>query len=140
LIRAFSVRFFQNFISPWSLQREGRASLNRFVAAVVLPVSLLFATVVAIPIALILPDRVFIVLYWARIYAIGRIGEFILARLRPASSRASAFLLGLFVYYLLAIIPFIGWLVVPLVMLFGLGAELIARKQFYITARTQGLI
>ena len=33
----------------------------------------------------------FIVLYWVRIYAIGRIGEFILARLRPASSRATAF-------------------------------------------------
>ena len=64
----------------------------------------------------------FIVLYWVRIYAIGRIGEFILARLRPASSRATAFLLGLFIYYLLAIIPFIGWLAVPLVMLFGLGA------------------
>ena len=40
----------------------------------------------------------------------------------------------------LAIIPFIGWLVVPLVMLFGLGAELIARKEFYTTARAQGLI
>jgi uncharacterized membrane protein len=40
------------------------------------------------------------------------------------------FLLGLFVYYLLVIIPVIGWLVVPLVMLFGLGVELIARKQF----------
>src|SRR4029453_1738218 len=60
-----------------------------------------------------------------------RIGEFILARWRRASGRASAFVLGLFVYYLFAIIPFIGWLVVPLVVLFGLGAELIARKQFY---------
>ena len=103
--------------------------------------SLLFATVVAFPIALILLTAFFIVLYWARIYAIGRIwGEFILARLRLASSPASAFLLGLFVYYLLAIIPFIGWLVVPLVMLFGLGAEFIARKQLYVTAKTQGLI
>ena len=121
---------------PWSSLGIG------FFAAVVLPVvcTLLFATVLAIPIALILLTAFFIVLYWARIYAIGRIGEFILARLRPASSRASAFVLGLFVYYLLAIIPFIGWLVVPLVMLFGLGAELIARKQFYTTARTQGLI
>ena len=62
------------------------------------------------------------------------------ARVRPASSRASAFVLGLFVYYLLAIIPFIGWLVVPLVMMFGLGAKLIARKEFYTTARAQGLI
>jgi hypothetical protein len=30
----------------------------------------------------------FIVFYWARIYAIGRIGEFVLARLRPVSRRA----------------------------------------------------
>ena len=63
-----------------------------------------------------------------------------LARVRPASSRASAFLLRLFVYYLLAIIPFIGWLVVPPVMMFGLGAKLIARKEFYTTARAQSLI
>jgi hypothetical protein len=137
--------FCQDFTNPWSrrLVRGHGPSLGiRFVAAVVLPVvcSLLFATVVAIPIALILLTAFFIMLYWVRIYAISRIGEFILARLRPASSRASAFLLGLFVYYLLAIIPFIGWLVVPLVMLFGFGAELIARKQLYTTARTQGLI
>jgi cytoskeletal protein CcmA (bactofilin family) len=137
----FLPRFHQSVIT--TLKERPGASLGiGFIAAVVLPVvcSLLFATVVAIPIALILLTAFFIVLYWARIYAIGRIGEFILARLRPASSRASAFILGLFIYYLLAIIPFIGWLVVPLVMLFGLGAELIARKQFYTTARTQGLI
>jgi hypothetical protein len=60
--------------------------------------------------------------------------------LRPASSPASAFVFGLFIYYLLAVIPFIGWLVVFLVTLFGLGAELMARKQFYVTARTQELI
>ncbi|HEY7322441.1 MAG TPA: polymer-forming cytoskeletal protein [Candidatus Binatia bacterium] len=137
----FLPRFHQSVVTtlgerPWVSLGIG------FVAAVIVPVvcSLLFATVVAIPIALILLTAYFIVLYWARIYAIGRIGEFILARLRPASSRVSAFVLGLFVYYLIAIIPFIGWLVVPLVVLFGLGAELIARKQLYATARTQGLI
>jgi hypothetical protein len=137
----FLPRFHQSVVTtlserPWTSLGIG------FVAAVVLPVVciLLLATVVAIPIAVILLAAFFIMLYWARIYAIGRIGEFILARWRPASSRASAFVLGLFVYYLLAIIPVIGWLVVPLVMLFGLGAELIARKQFYTTAKTQGLI
>ena len=113
-----------------------------FIAAVVLPVAcaLLFATVVAIPLALILLLAFVILLYWSRIYAIGRIGESLLARLRPASSRASAFALGLFVYYILAIIPVIKWLVVPLVMLFGLGADLITRKQLYATARNQDLI
>ena len=137
----FLPRFHQSVVTTLSARPWASLGIG-FIAAVVLPVvcGLLLATVLAIPIALILLTAFFIVLYWARIYAIGRIGEFILARLRPASSRASAFVLGLFVYYLLAIIPFIGWLVVPLVMLFGLGAELIARKQFYTTARTQGLI
>ena len=137
----FLPRFHQSVVT--TLSETPWASLGiGFIAAVVLPVvcGLLFATVVAIPLALILLTAFFIVLYWARIYAIGRIGEFILARLRPASGRAAAFVLGLFVYYLLAIIPFIGWLVVPLVVLFGLGAELIARKQFYTTARAQDLI
>ena len=137
----FLPRFHQSVVT--TLRERPWASLGiGFFAAVVLPVvcSLLLATVVAIPIALILLTAFFIMLYWVRIYAIGRIGEAILGRLRPNSGRASAFVLGLFVYYLLAIIPFIGWLVVPLVMLFGLGAELIARKQFYVTAKTQGLI
>jgi len=137
----FLPRFHQSVVTtlkerPWSSLGIG------FFAAVVLPVvcGLLFATVVAIPLALILLTAFFILLYWARIYAIGRIGEAVLGRLRPNSGRVSAFVLGLFIYYPLAVIPFIGWLVVPLVMLFGFGAELIARKQFYVTAKTQGLI
>ena len=126
-----------------TLREKPWASLGiGFVAAVVVPVvcALLFATIVAIPIGLILLAAFFILLYWSRIYAIGRIGESILARLRPTSSRASALVVGLFVYYILAIIPVVGWVVVPLVMLFGLGAELIARKQFYATARSRDLI
>jgi len=137
----FLPRYHQSVIT--TLRERPWASLGiGFIAAVVLPVvcALLFATVLAIPLALILLAAFFILLYWSQIYAIGRIGEAILARLRPASSRASAFVLGLFVYYILGIIPVVGWLVVPLVILFGLGAELIARKKFYVTARSQDLI
>lgn len=137
----FLPRFHQSVVT--TLRERPWASLGiGFVAAVVLPVvcGLLFMTVVAVPLALLLLAAFFIVLYWARIYAIGRIGEAILGRLRPNSGPAAAFVLGLFVYYLLAIIPFIGWLVIPLVMLLGFGAELIARKNFYVTARAQDLI
>ena len=145
ILGLLSVRFLPRFHHSviTTLRERPWASLGiGFIAAVVLPVAcaLLFATVVAIPLGLILLAAFFILLYWSRIYAIGRIGESILARLRPASSRAWAFVLGLCVYYILAIIPFIGWLVVPLVMLFGLGAELIARKQFYVKARSQDLL
>jgi cytoskeletal protein CcmA (bactofilin family) len=137
----FLPRYHQSVIT--TLRERPWASLGLgFIAAVVLPVvcALLFATILAIPLALILMLGFFILLYWSRIYAIGRIGESILVRLRPASGRTAAFILGLFVYYLLAVIPFIGWLVVPVVILFGLGAELIERKQFYVTARHQDLL
>jgi hypothetical protein len=113
-----------------------------FVAVVVIPVvcALLFATVLAIPIALILTAAFFILLYWARIFVIHRIGEAIVGRIRAAPGRYSSFFIGLIVYYLLAIIPVIGWLVVTLVVLFGLGAELTARKEFYTAARTHEML
>jgi hypothetical protein len=113
-----------------------------FVAVIVIPVvcALLFATVLAVPVALILTAAFFILLYWARIFAISRIGEAIVGRFRAAPGRFSSFLIGLIVYYLLAIIPVVGWLVVVLVVLFGLGAELTARKQFYIAARSQEML
>jgi hypothetical protein len=81
-----------------------------------------------------------ILLYWARIFAISRIGEAILGRFRASPGRVSSFILGLIVYYLLAIIPFIGWLVILLVVVFGLGAELASRKQFYMAARRQEML
>ena len=145
ILGLLSIRFFPRFHQSVVLTLADRtwASLGiGFIAAVVLPVAcaLLFATVAGIPLGLVLLAASFILLYWSRIYAIARIGEAILARLRPASSRTWAFVLGLFVYYILAIIPFVGWLVVPLVVLFGLGAELIARKQLYVAARNQNLI
>jgi cytoskeletal protein CcmA (bactofilin family) len=140
-----SIRFLPGFHSstvtilkerPWMSLGIG------FVSVIVIPVVclLLLATVLALPLALILSAAFFILLYWARIFAISRIGEAILGRFRAAPGRFSAFLVGLIVYYLLALIPVIGWLVIILVVLFGLGAELTARKEFYITARRQEIL
>jgi hypothetical protein len=36
--------------------------------------------------------------------------------------------------------PVVGWIFVPPAVLFGLGAELLARKQFYIAARRQEML
>jgi hypothetical protein len=64
-----------------------------------------------------------------------------LCRLFRASPRPGwALVLGLVVYDLLALIPVLGWLVMLLVVLSGLGAELIARRDLYVTARTQGIL
>jgi hypothetical protein len=69
---------------------------NRIVAAVVLPVvcSLLLATVVAIPIGLILLTAFSSYLLGG--LRVGRIAQFILARLQPASGCTPPLSLGLF--------------------------------------------
>jgi hypothetical protein len=49
-------------------------------------------------------------------------------------------LVGLVLYYFIAFIPIVGWLFVLLVVLAGLGAELMARKNFYLEARARELL
>lgn len=121
---------------PWASMGIG------FIAAVVTPVAcaILFATVFAIPIALILVASYFILLYWGRIFVMTRIGEVIFRLFRATPWEGWAFILGWVVYYFIAVIPVIGWLMVILMVLYGLGAELIARKEFYVTARRQQMI
>jgi hypothetical protein len=113
-----------------------------FVAAVITPVTtaILFATVLGIPVALILAAAYPIVLYWGRIFALHRLGE-ALCRLVRASPRPGwVFVLGAVVYYLLALIPILGWVIVLIVVLSGLGAELLARKDVYLAARNQEIL
>jgi hypothetical protein len=59
---------------------------------------------------------------------------------RAGSGAFTPFILGLFVYYALALIPFVGWLVMLFAVLFGLGAELLARRELYVSARRQELL
>lgn len=117
---------------PWASLGLG------FVAAVVIPVfcGLLFSIVLTIPLAIILTAAFGILLFWGRIFVISRLGEAIMGPPKPRW----AFLLGLVLYYVIAFIPIIGWIFVGLVVLSGLGAELLARKEFYVKARAQGML
>ena len=120
------------------LRRRPWASLGvGFVAAVVIPVvcAILFSIVLTIPISIILAAAFGILLFWARIFVISRLGEAILG-----PKRVWAFLLGLVLYYVIAFIPVVGWVFVVFVVLSGLGAELLARRNFYLEARARQLL
>jgi hypothetical protein len=113
-----------------------------FVAAVIIPVAtaILFATILGIPLALILAAAYPIALYWGRIFALHRLGE-ALCRLVRANPRPEwVFVLGAVVYYLLALIPVLGWMLMLIVVCAGLGAELLARKAVYVAARAQEIL
>jgi hypothetical protein len=116
---------------PWASLGLG------FVAAIVIPVvcAILFSIVLTIPIAVILAAAFGILLFWARIFVISRLGEAIMG-----PKKGWAFLLGLVLYYVIAFTPIVGWIFVVLVILSGLGAELLARKNFYLEARARELL
>jgi cytoskeletal protein CcmA (bactofilin family) len=116
---------------PWTALGLG------FVAAIVIPVvcAVLFSMVLTIPLAVILTAAFAIVIFWGRIFVISRMGEAIIG-----PKRGWAFLVGLVLYYFIAFIPIVGWLFVLLVVLAGLGAELMARKNFYLEARARELL
>lgn len=140
-----SVRFLPSYHrSVVAIVRERLwASLGvGFLAVVVTPVAclLLLASVVGAPIGLILAASYVILLYWGRIFVATWIGEAIFGLFRAGPRPGWAFLLGLVVYYLLALIPLVGWLVVTLVVVLGLGAELIGRKELYLAARRQEML
>lgn len=94
----------------------------------------------ALPIALILTASYFILLYLGRIFVMSRIGEAVFRLFRATPWQGRAFILGWLVYYLIVLIPVIGWLMVILMVLHGFGAELIASKEFYVAARRQQMI
>jgi cytoskeletal protein CcmA (bactofilin family) len=140
-----SIRFLPRYhLSSVALLRERPwASLAiGFIAAVVIPVvcGLLFVSVLGIPIGLIVGASYLILLYWGRIFAISWLGEAILRLFRAGPGSTWAFVIGLIVYYLLTLIPVVGWLIVWLAVLFGLGAELMVRKNIYFAARQHELI
>lgn len=145
ILGLLSMRFLPRYhqAAVGTLRKRPWASLGvGFVAAVVTPVvgAILFATVLGIPLALILAAAYLIVLYWGRIFALHRLGEAICRLFRASPRPGWAFVLGLVIYYLLALIPVIGWMVTLLVVLSGLGAELIARKDFYVAARNREIL
>jgi hypothetical protein len=121
---------------PWTALGIG------FLAGVVTPVvcGLLLATIVGAPLGLILAASYLVLLYWGRIFVASRLGDAVCGLFHAAPGARWTFVVGLVVYYVLALIPLVGWLVVSLVVLLGLGAELIGRRQLYLAARRQGLL
>ena len=105
--------------SPWL------SLLIGFIILVVMPVAIVivFATLIGIPAALILLAAYLIMVYIARAYAAIGIGRWLFARFgSPNMSLYLDLFVGLLILWLLAAIPFVGWFISLIALLFGLGA------------------
>ena len=126
-----------------TLRKRPWASLGiGFLILVVAPIFLIiiFSTVVGIPLALILLASYLITIYLARIYVVFWAGVTIFERLGKRVHEGWALFVGLIIYFILTLIPVIGGIITFVVVLFGLGAAILTKKELYQTLRKQDII
>ena len=134
---------FSSKTADYASKKAGWALLFGFLTLILMPIigMLLFATLVGIPIALLLLF-VFMIVFWVgRVFAIYALGRFILGKIsKKNDSKPLAYLLGLLIYFILCLIPVIGFITSVIVSLAGVGALLATKKGEYTQLRKKNLI
>jgi hypothetical protein len=105
-----------------------------------LVILLLFASVALIPLALIILVLYLFVLYISHLFVSLAVGEKVLVWFNRNPNLIGAFLIGLIIYSVAWMIPFLGGLVTFIGGLLGLGALLISQRETYQGLRLKKLV
>lgn len=137
-------------VSPVHAERIGSTLVQRPAASfvwgaavcVMTPIlaALLMMTVVGIPLGVLLLALYLMTLYVARIYVMAWMGTLLTAWSGKTIHRGWAFVSGLILYTVLALIPIVGPFVSLSAFLFGMGATVLAKQQLYSTLKEQDLV
>jgi len=109
--------------------------LTGFLGLVLIPlVCLILAmTVIGIPLAMVFFALYVVALLLSGVFVSYLVGGWLLTRMkRPSSSPYTRLLLGAVVIALLASLPFVGWIFQLLILMSGLGALLLERRDWYL--------
>jgi cytoskeletal protein CcmA (bactofilin family) len=122
--------------------RPGASFGIGLVALIITPVAatMLLVTVFGMPIGLMAIALYLVAIFLVRVFVIMWIGRVLLAWRGNEVRNTWALVVGLIVYSLLTLIPFVGGLVALSAILFGLGASLLADRSLYAAAREKEMI
>jgi cytoskeletal protein CcmA (bactofilin family) len=126
-----------------TLARRPAASFGiGLVALIVIPVAatMLLVTVLGLPIGLMAIALYLVAIFLVRVFVIMWLGRVLLAWRGNEVRNTWAFVVGLVVYSVLTLIPFVGGIVALAAILFGLGATLLADRSLYAAAREKEMI
>lgn len=113
-----------------------------FLAIIVAPIGmmLLIFTIVGIPLAMLLLVGMLFGLWMAKLFVSITLGMMVVKRFRLSGSKYLTFAVGLVLFYIVGLIPFIGWLFTLLATLIGFGALITTKKTMYSELRKEDLI
>lgn len=101
---------------------------------------LCMVSVLGIPIGLMLAAMYVVTLYLGRVFVMLWLGRRILKLVSNSSSAARAFVTGLVVYFILSLVPVVGGLVTMLMIVMGLGAILMTKKELVMRLRDEQVV
>lgn len=103
---------------------------------------ILFTTLVGIPLAMIALIWLFIALYMSKIIAALFLASYVFKMNKvPTSMKLFGILaLGLLAYYLIGMVPVVGWIVNFILVLIGLGTIVLVKKGIFVQLRAKKII
>lgn len=116
----------------------GVGFLTLFIAPIACVV--LFVTVIGIPLALITGAIYLIMLYNAKIVASLAVGLLVLPAIGKRARIGWAFVAGIVLYGIFSFVPFVGWIVGFIALLFGLGAIVLEEFSSYRLLRDKKIL
>jgi cytoskeletal protein CcmA (bactofilin family) len=122
--------------------RPGASFGIGLLALIVTPIAaiMLLVTVLGLPIGLMAIALYLVAIFLVRVFVILWLGRVLLAWRGNEVRNTWALVLGLIVYSMLTLIPFVGGFVALCAILFGLGATLLADRSLYAAAREKDMI
>lgn len=121
---------------PWATLGVGGAVL----VGTPLVAFLCMASVLGIPIGLMLAAMYMVTLYLGRVFVLLWLGQRLLRRASDSSSTSRALVAGLAVYFILSLLPLVGSLITMLTTVTGLGAILITKKELVVKLRNEQVV
>ncbi|MDR4466207.1 MAG: hypothetical protein MRJ66_18280 [Nitrospira sp.] len=121
---------------PWVTLGVGGAML----VGTPLIIFLCMASVMGVPIGLMLAAMYVVTLYLGRVFVLLWLGQRLMRRASDSVSAAKAFAVGLVVYFMLSLLPLVGSLVTIVTIVTGLGAILITKKELVVKLRNEQVV
>jgi hypothetical protein len=101
---------------------------------------ILLITILGIPFAFLLLFALILLVYFAKIFVSLVIGEKVFQYFKIKGGKVWMLIVGLLIYYIISFIPFLGGIISFLVMILGIGAMLILKKDYFILLRSKKII
>lgn len=145
IIGALLIRFMPIFTknsTDTAINRFGWSLLIGFLAFIIAPIGgvILLATVIGMPLALLLFIIFIILIYIGKIIVSLSIGAKVMFYVNPKLNLYIVLLIGLVIYAIITNIPTIGGIITALALFTGVGALLIQERDFYVDLRGKKII